>query len=64
MDRNYDIIISISKFVFERRLRVANFAGITKIATMLIKKTFKDSNKVKRIRRNAIYICIKVADLR
>ena len=33
-----------------RRLRVANFPDIIKISTMFIKKTFKDSNKVKRIR--------------
>ena len=30
-------------------LRVANFADIVKIATMIIKKTFQDSRKVKRI---------------
>ena len=30
--------------------KVANFTDITKIATMIIKKTFKDSKKVKKIR--------------
>ena len=40
-------------FVF-RKLRVANFANIIKIATIIIKTTFKDSNKVKRIRNYAL----------
>ena len=30
--------------------RAANFVDIIKIATIVIKATFKDSNKVKRIR--------------
>ena len=33
-----------------RRSRVANFAEIIKIATMFIKTTFRDSNKIKIIR--------------
>ena len=33
-----------------RRPGVANFADITKTVTMFIRKTFKDSKKVKRIR--------------
>ena len=33
-----------------RRSRVANFAEIIKIASMFIKTTFRDSNKIKRIR--------------
>ena len=35
---------------------VANFAGIIKIAIMLIKTTFKDLIKVKRI-RNCVLKC-------
>ena len=37
-----------------RRFRVANFADIIKIVTMFIKTTFKESNKVKRIRHYAL----------
>ena len=33
-----------------RRPRVDNFTGIIKIATMFIKATFSDPNKIKRIR--------------
>ena len=33
-----------------RKARVANFADIIKITTKFIKKTFKESNKVKQIR--------------
>ena len=36
--------------------RVANFADIIKTATMFIKTTFKDSEKVKRI-RNYVLKC-------
>ena len=39
-----------------RRPRVADFADIIKIATILIKTTFKDSSKVKRI-RNCVLKC-------
>ena len=34
-----------------RRAGVANFADIRKIAVMLVKETYKDSNKVKIIRK-------------
>ena len=50
MDGDYDAITFISKYIFLRRPRVANFADIIKIATIFIKTTFKDSKKVKRIR--------------
>ena len=46
MDKNYDII---AKTFILKRLRVGNFADIIKITTMVIKKTFKDSKKVKKI---------------
>ena len=37
----FDAITFISKYFILRRSRVANFAGIIKIATMFIKRTFK-----------------------
>ena len=45
MDRNYDAIAFISKYLY---FRVANFADI-KIATMFIETTFKDSKKLKEL---------------
>ena len=44
MDRDYDVITFISKY-----LREGNFVDIIKIAIMFIKTTFKDSKDVKRI---------------
>ena len=49
MDRNYDVLTFISKYLFLRRPRVANSADIIKIATMFIKTTFKDSKKLKEL---------------
>ena len=37
-----------------RRPRVANFADVIKIITVFIKTTFKDPNKLKRIRNNVL----------
>ena len=45
MDGSWDVITFTSN-----RLRVANFADIIKTATMFIRTTFKDSEKVKAIR--------------
>ena len=45
-----DVITFILKDFYFRRLEVVSFAAIIKIATMLIKTTFKDSIKVKRVR--------------
>ena len=45
MDRNYDAIAFISKYLY---FRVANFADI-KIVTMFIETTFKDSKKLKEL---------------
>ena len=42
MDRSYDVII-MSKYLILRGPRVAIFAEIIKIVTMLIKTIFKDS---------------------
>ena len=39
---------------FNHMIGVANTAGIIKIVTMFIKKIFKDSKKVKRIRNYAL----------
>ena len=53
--------ISFQNIFILRMARVANFADIIKIAIIFIKRTFKDSKKVKRIRNyelSGIYICI------
>ena len=50
MDKDYDVITFISKYVYFKKPGVANFAGIIKIVTMFIKKIFKDSRKFRRIR--------------
>ena len=50
MNRNYDAITFISKYLYFTN-RVGNFADIVKIASMYIKTTFKDSKKVKIINK-------------
>ena len=50
MDRNYDVINFISKYLYFKKAGVANFGDIIKIASMFIKTIFKDSRKVKRIK--------------
>ena len=50
MDRNYDVITLFKNTVILRRPGVAIFADIIKIITRFIKKIFKVSGKVKRIR--------------
>ena len=47
MGRNYDITTFNGKYIFLRKYRVANFADIIKIATMLIKTTFEDLKNLK-----------------
>ena len=54
MDKCYDVITLIQVTFNLRRPRVANFAGISKIATIFIRMTFKDSNKVERNRNYAL----------
>ena len=49
MNRNFDVINSISKYLHLTRPRVANFADIIIIATIFVKTTLKDTKKVKRI---------------
>ena len=50
MDRIDDAVTFISKKLYLKRPRVANFPEIIKISTMVIKTISKDSEKVKRIR--------------
>ena len=63
MDRSYDAITFISKYLYFKKTVVANFDDIIKIVAVFIKTIFKDSRKIKRIRimyQNAIYICISL----
>ena len=53
MEKIYDIITFQNTFILSRP-GVANFGDIIKIAIMLIKATFMDSIKVKRIRKNVL----------
>ena len=50
MDRNYDVISIISKYLIFRGSGVVIFADIIKIVTMFNKPITKDSRKVKTIR--------------
>ena len=47
MNRNYDVINFISKYFCFKKPRVASFADIVKVATMVIKTTF--NKKVKEL---------------
>ena len=62
MNKNYDLITFILKYFISRRTRVASVVDITKIATIFIKATFRNSNKIKKIRnyvkKNIVYICV------
>ena len=42
MDRDYDVITFISKYLYFKKVESSQFADIIKIATMFIKTTFKD----------------------
>ena len=59
MGKSYDVIAFILRkspqatFIL-RKLRLANFPDIIKIATIFFRTTFKDSNKVKRNRNYAL----------
>ena len=50
MDKNYDIITFISKYLYFKKAWRSRFSDIIKILTMFIKANFEDSEKVKRIR--------------
>ena len=54
MDISYDVITFISKFLYFKKTYSSNFADI------IIKTTFKDSKKVKRIRSYVLMLSIKV----
>ena len=54
MDRNYYVRIFISNTFLLRRPAVANSTGIFKIAIMFIETIFKDSTKMKRIRKKNV----------
>ena len=61
MDRNYDSITFISKYLYFQKPRLANFTDIITIVTMFIKTSFKDSKKLKELEithENAICISI------
>ena len=50
MDKKYDVIIFILKYVFLRRPRVAIFANIIKIVIMFIKISLKRPKMFLKIR--------------
>ena len=50
MGRNYDVITFFSKYLCLKKAWVPIFAEITKIVTIFIKTTLKDSRKVRIIR--------------
>ena len=61
MDRNYDAIILVSKFLDLRRSRVAIFPDIIKIIAIDFKKSLKIKKMLKEweiMHQNAIHICI------
>ena len=50
MGRNYDVITFLSKYLyFKKTPRVANFTGIHKIASMLLKQTLINQKKLKEL---------------
>ena len=55
MDKNHDVIIFISKYVyFNKEAGLANAADIIEIAMILIETTYEDLIKVKRIKKNVL----------
>ena len=50
MEKNYDVITLVLKYLYTlKKLGVTGFVDIIKIAIMLIKTTFRNSIRVKRI---------------
>ena len=43
MDKNYDVITVFSKYFYFKKVLSSYFGDIVKIATIFIKKIFKDS---------------------
>ena len=59
MEKSYHVITFISKYLFLKKLIVADFPDIIKIATIFVKTIFKDSLKeLENMYYNAIYIRI------
>ena len=62
MDRNYDVITLISKYLYFKEAGVAIFADIiNEMKSFLSKKCLKTEEKLKELEimyQNAIYICI------
>ena len=54
MDRNYYVRTFISNTFLLRRAGIASSTGIIKIAIMFIEIIFKDSTKIKRIRKKIL----------
>ena len=50
MDRNYDVIILVSKFLNLRRSRVAIFADFIKITAIDFKKSLKIQNSIQKLK--------------
>ena len=59
MDRNYEVVIFSSKFLFLRGALVVIFAYIIKIVTMFTKTIFQDSRKLKKYEK----LCIKMQSI-
>ena len=66
MEKNYHVITFISKYLILRKLIVADFADIIKIATIFVKTIFKDSKKICIIMQStSVFLKTKkVADFR
>ena len=50
MDKNYDVINIVSKFLYFKKVRSTYFADIIKLVTIFIKRISKDSRKVQKNR--------------
>ena len=59
MDRNYEVVIFSSKFLFLRGALVVIFADIIKIVTMFTKTIFQDSRKLEKYEK----LCIKMQSI-
>ena len=59
MDRNYEVVIFSSKFLFLRGALVVIFADFIKIVTMFTKTIFQDSRKLEKYEK----LCIKMQSI-
>ena len=62
MERSFDLITLTQNTSILRWTRIADFADINKIEIIFMKTTFKDSKKVKRIRKYVLK-CNQYLDL-